>query len=139
MNTKTTLSIGRLLATATLILGVIHDTVTFTPLVKEGLSCLDTENLNAVIYFSLICGTSLILSGIILLLLLNKVCEYPFLRTIFLIIGSFLALNGILSVVCMSDNAFAWTAMLLNLGMLGISIKLNISSKNRVSNNIKKI
>jgi hypothetical protein len=133
MKTNTFFSIAKSLAIAILVLGIIHDIATFTPLIKEGLSSLNTENLNAVTYFSLICGTSLILCGIVLLLLLNKVSEYPFLRPIVLIIVGFLALNGILSVIFMFQNPFAWITMLLNLGMFGITVKLKSTKYKQVN------
>lgn len=121
MKTKTLFSIGKSLAIAILVLGVIHDVATFTPMMKGGL--------NAVTYFSLICGTSLILCGIVLLQLLKKVSEYSFLQPTILLIGCFLALNGILATICMLDNPFAWIALLLNLSMFVIILKLKVSLK----------
>lgn len=117
MKEKTTLFIGKLLAIGILTLGIIHDAATFTPLIKDGLSRLDNENLNAVTYISLMCGTSLILCGIILLQLLEKVSKHPFLQPTVLAIGIFLISNGFLSVFYMPNNPFAWIALLLNSGM----------------------
>jgi hypothetical protein len=128
MKIHSLLSIGKSLAIAILALGIIHDMATFTPLIKSGLNRLDAENLNAVTYFSLMCGTSLIVSGIILLQLLKKVDQYPFLKPTLLCIGGFLALNGILSVVCMFNNPFAWIVLFLNLSMFALIIKLKTGS-----------
>lgn len=120
MKTKTLFSIGKSLAIAILVLGVIHDVATFT-MMKGGL--------DAVTYFSLICGTSLILCGIILLQLFEKVSEYSFLQPTILLIGTFLALNGILATICMLDNPFAWIALLLNLSMFVLILKLKLALK----------
>lgn len=124
MKTKHLISAGKILSYAILILGIIHNIATFTPLIQEGLTCLDQGNLNAMIYMSLICGSSLILSGLVLIMLLRKVEEYRFLTSIILAIGVFLGLNGILSVVYMFDNPFAWISFVLSMGMFIISLGL---------------
>ena len=126
MKTKTIINSGKILAIAILILGVIHDVATFTPLIKGELSCLSPANLNAMLYMSLICGTSLILSGILIYMLLKKVKEFVFLTTIILIIAIFLAINGMLAVLFMLDNPFAWITLILNLSLLVISVRLKI-------------
>jgi len=41
MKTKKLISIGKTLAIAIIILGVIHDAATYSPLIKGGLSCVD--------------------------------------------------------------------------------------------------
>jgi hypothetical protein len=131
MKTNKLISLGKIFAIAILILGIIHDIATFTPLIKGGLACLTPGDLNAMIYMSLICGTSFILSGLILVLLLKKVEQFVFLSTPILLIGVFLAISGIFSIVYMFDNPFAWIALLLNLSMfiLTIGLKLKLDSK----------
>jgi hypothetical protein len=131
MKTNKLISLGKIFAIAILILGVIHDVATFTPLIKGGLACLTPGDLNAMIYMSLICGTSFILSGLVLLLLLKKVEQFSFLTSTILLIGVFLALSGILSVVYMFDNPFAWLALLLNLIMFVITIGLKMKLVNK--------
>lgn len=115
---------GKFIAFAILILGIIHDIATFSPLIQDGLTCLTPDSLNAMIYMSLMCGASLVLCGILLLIMLRKVEQMMFFGLPMLVIGIFLALNGILSVIFMFDNPFAWVALLLNLTMFGITIKL---------------
>jgi len=131
MKTNKLISLGKIFAIAILILGIIHDIATFTPLIKGGLACLTPGDLNAMIYMSLICGTSLILAGLVLILLLKKVEQFVFLSSTILLIGVFLALSGILSVVYMFDNPFAWLALLLNLIMFGITIGLKMKLDNK--------
>lgn len=130
MKTNKLISLGKLFAIAILILGIIHDIATFTPLIKGGLACLNPGNLNAMIYMSLICGTSFILSGLILVLLLKKVEQFNFLSLTILLIGVFLALSGILAVVYMFNNPFAWLALILNLSMFILTIGLKMKLDN---------
>ena len=124
MKTNKLISIGKAFAIAVLILGIIHDIATFTPLIKTGLECLSPADLNAIIYMSLMCGTSFIISGIVLILLLRKLEQIRFLTSIIMAIGIFLALAGILSIVFMFDNPFAWASLLLNVSVLLIATAL---------------
>ena len=124
MKTNKLTSLGKAFAIAILILGIIHDIATFTPLIKTGLECLSPADLNAIIYMSLMCGTSFIISGIVLILLLRKLEQNPFLTSIIMAIGIFLALAGILSIVFMFDNPFAWASLLLNVSVLLIATAL---------------
>lgn len=124
MKTNKLISLGKAFAIAVLILGIIHDIATFTPLIKTGLECLSPADLNAIIYMSLMCGTSFIISGIVLILLLRKLEQNPFLTSIIMAIGIFLALAGILSIVFMFDNPFAWASLLLNVSVLLIATAL---------------
>lgn len=121
--------LGRKVAIAIITLGIIHDVATFTPLITGGLTCLSPNDYNAMIYMSLICGTSFILSGTILIILLKKVEEFTFLSSTILLIGGFLAASGILSTIYMYGNPFAWIALVLNLSMftltIGLKLKLN--------------
>lgn len=124
MKTNKLISLGKAFAIAVLILGIIHDIATFTPLIKTGLECLSPADLNAIIYMSLMCGTSFIISGIVLILLLRKLEQIRFLTSIIMAIGIFLALAGILSIVFMFDNPFAWASLLLNVNVLLIATAL---------------
>lgn len=124
MKTNKLISLGKAFAIAILILGIIHDIATFTPLIKTGLECLSPADLNAIIYMSLMCGTSFIISGIVLILLLRKLEQIRFLTSIIMAIGIFLALAGILSIVFMFDNPFAWASLLLNVSVLLIATAL---------------
>ena len=124
MKTNKLISLGKTFAIAILILGIIHDIATFTPLIKTGLECLSPADLNAIIYMSLMCGTSFIISGIVLILLLRKLEQIRFLTSIIMAIGIFLALAGILSIVFMFDNPFAWASLLLNVSVLLIATAL---------------
>jgi hypothetical protein len=127
------ISLGKIFAIAILILGIIHDVATFTPIIKGGLVCLSPIDLKAVSYISLICGTSFILSGVLLLLLLKKVEQFVFLTSTVLFIGIFLALSGLLAIVFMHENPFSWIALIINLSTfcLMVGLKMNLDSNKR--------
>jgi len=118
------ISIGKGLSIAIFCLGIIHEIATFTPLMQDGLDCLSKSNFNAVIYNSLICGVFLVLSGWLLLLLLKKIEEHPFVACPILIISIFVLIDGIAAITLMIDNPFAWIVFLLGLSITIISIKL---------------
>lgn len=48
-----------------------------------------------------------------------------------LLIGVFLAISGVLSVVYMFENPFSWMALLLNLSMFFITIGLKLQKASR--------
>jgi hypothetical protein len=129
MKTDKIMFIGKILAFSIAMLGAVHDVATFSPLIQDDLTCLKPEALHAVIYMSLICGTSLILSGIILLILLKSAKKIPSLTHPMLITGIFLFFNGILSVVCMYNNPFAWIALLLNTAIFLVTLALRSKLK----------
>lgn len=124
------ISAGKITGVLIIILGLIHDIATFTPLIQDGLECLSTGNFNAMTYMSLICGTSLILSGSLIIILLNKVKEFTWLNFPILLISCFLLLNGILSVLYMSNNPFAWLTFLLCSVMFLITLLLRKGGRN---------
>lgn len=121
MKSSKIIKIGRPIAMAVLVLGIIHNVATFTPLITEGLACLDQMNLKAMTYMSLMCGTSLILSGALLLAMLKKTAPINQFRVPILIVGVFLAINGILAVVYMPENPFALLALILCMAMFYIT------------------
>ena len=125
---------GKSVAIAIAILGVIHNVATFSPIIKGALSCLPLNDFNSVLYMSLMCGSALIISGLVLYILLNKLLNYPFLITPIMILGIFLAFNGICIIVFMGNlfaNPFALIGVLLNLFMFLITATLAISLKRK--------
>lgn len=124
MKTTTYIYLGKIIAVLILIMGIIHVAATFTPLIQNGLECLSEESLKAMTYMSLMCGTFLMLGGLTLIVLLRKIIQYPFLNTPILIISTFLYIGGILSVIYMFANPFAWIVFVLNIIMFVIALTL---------------
>jgi hypothetical protein len=116
-------STSKILCIAIICLGIIHEIATFTPLIQDGLECLPKSNFNAMIYMSLVCGASLILSGWLLLLLLNRNKTHAFLAFPISLISIFTLINGIGAIVLMVDNPFAWIVFGAGLSIMIITIK----------------
>ena len=113
MSTDKTIGTGRCTAIGVALMGVIHTIATFTPLIQSGLECLPRQEHNAVLYFSLICGISLILSGLLFFLLITKIKQYPFLLPCLAIIAAFVFIDGILAVSFMPAMPSAWIVLVL--------------------------
>lgn len=124
MKTTVYISFGKIIAAVILIMGIIHVAATFTPLIQNGLECLSEDSLKAMTYMSLMCGTFLMLGGLTLIILLRKIIQYPFLNSPVFIISTFLYIGGILSVIYMFDNPFAWIVFVLNIIMFVIALTL---------------
>lgn len=123
MRTKL-VSIVKILSVIIMCIGTIHEVATYTPLIQDGLECLSEDNHKAMMYMSLMCGASLILSGGLLLLLLKKIEIYSFLACPILVISVFVLMNGILSIIFMFENPFAWMVFALGLTITVVSLKL---------------
>lgn len=123
MSTKL-ITIGKYTSIAIIALGAIHIVATFTPLIQEGLECLSKGNLHPIIYMSLICGGALILSGLLIVMLLKKLEQAHFLYYPILTLSFFIFVDGVLSVVYMYDNPFAWLVLLFGLFIVVLSLKI---------------
>src|SRR5512147_2249770 len=97
------IKIGKLVALAIAILGMIHNIATFTPIIKGSLLCLPESEMKFMLYANLMCGSFFIISGIVLFVLLKRLEEYPFLINPIFFIVAFLLLSGIL-LLAFSDN-----------------------------------
>lgn len=115
---------GKWIAAGLLIMGVIHNVATFTPLIQNSLVSLSSDVARVFICFSLATGTSLTFCGILLFALLNRLKRYPFIITPVLVTGLFLFVFGILSLCFMPDNPFAWIVAALCIVMFGIALRL---------------
>lgn len=127
---------GKIIAVLIAILGIIHVGATFSPMIAGELGCLDAGMYDAMIYMiymSLMCGTLLILCGLLLFLMLGKMQEIPYMKKLSLIVSIFSNINGVLSVIYMYDNPFAWAVFVLGLAMFVIVLLLR--NKNLKQNN----
>jgi hypothetical protein len=117
---ETIIKISKSFAIATLGLGIIHVIATYTPVIQDAemIGSLQPDSLKVYVFFSLFCGGFLILGGLISWMLLKKLAQFQFLILPILTISVFCAVEGILSVVYMFDNPFAWVTLLLEVGNL---------------------
>lgn len=102
-----------ILAIAVAVMGGVHIVATFTPLISGGLEVLPQARQNAMIYMSLMCGVLLIVCGLLVSLLHNRVKEHSFLRLPYRIILVALVVDGITAVGFMSHNPFAWVVFII--------------------------
>ena len=100
-------------AIAIAVMGVIHIIVTFTPLISDGLQLLPEAKQQAMTYMSLMCGTLLIVCGLLVAMLHGKVRRHSFLRVPFTIIIIALVIDGIAAIGFMTHNPFAWAVAVL--------------------------
>jgi len=120
---------GRVLAVLTIVIGGVHEAMTFHPMIAEGFTGLDTAWRQTFTYFSLGCGGMLLLSGVLFLMLLRRAERHAFLAAPLVSIGVFAAVNGVLAVRFMLDNPFAWVVLGLGFGLLLTA--MGIRSKHR--------
>ncbi len=102
-----------ILAIAIAVMGVVHIIATFTPLIGGGLEQLPLDTRKAMTYMSLMCGTLLVVCGLLVSLLHGKVHEHSFLRVPFTIIIIALVIDGIAAIGFMTHNPFAWAVAVL--------------------------
>ena len=103
----------RMIAMAIATMGVIHIAATFTPLINGGLEVLSSAKQQAITYMSLMCGMLLIVCGLLIVMLHEKVKEHPFLRRPYIFIYGALSIDGISAVAFMPHNPFAWLVLIL--------------------------
>lgn len=107
-----TLSIGIML------MGLIHIIATFTPLIADKLALLPEGAQDAFTYFSLMCGTLLVLGGGVTYTLADKVAEHSFMRKPYFLAVVILTVSGILAGYFMPHNPFAWIIFSLTICLM---------------------
>lgn len=116
--------IGRILAILTIVIGIVHEVMTFHPMIAEGLQGLDAAWRGTFTYFSLGCGGMVVLCGVLFLMLLGRVERHTFLVAPLVAIGVFASANGVLAVYFMLDNPFAWIVATLGIGLLLVAMAI---------------
>ncbi len=111
------ITIGRILAILTILIGIVHEVMTFHPMIAEGFTGLESVWQQTFTYFSLGCGGLLILCGVLFLMLLGRVERHEFLVAPLVVIGLFALADGILATIFMLSNPFAWVVLALGIGL----------------------
>lgn len=117
------LHIVKSLSILVIAMGMIHEIATFTPMMASKFAALDEAARAANTYFSLMCGAMLIIGGVIVHGLWGKVREHSFVRTPLAIVLVALAVDGVLAVLFMPHNPFAWAVCVLT-SLLAIVAKI---------------
>lgn len=105
------------LSAGIVLMGVIHIIATFTSRIANLLAPLSEGAQNSFTYMSLMCGALLVLGGTLVFMLAEKLSNHPFLLTPFLHILMILAIDGILAVIFMPHNPFAWIIFCLTVSL----------------------
>lgn len=111
-------NITKALSIGIMLMGMVHIVATFTPLISAKLALLPDSTQDAFTYFSLMCGVLLVLGGVVTYTLSEKVIEYAFVRTPYILALAILNIDGILAIRYMSYNPFAWIIFVLAIGLL---------------------
>ncbi len=111
-------SITKTLSIGVVLMGLIHIGATFSPLIAGKLVMLPEGAQGAFTYFSLMCGTLLVLGGSVAFSLSGKMADYPFIRKPYIMTIAVLSVAGILAVCFMSRNPFAWIIFALTMGLM---------------------
>lgn len=98
-------------------MGMVHITATFTPLIADKLALLPDSAQDAFTYFSLMCGTLLVLGGGIIFTLSGKIKEHAFAQKPYMLALAILNADGILAVCYMHHNPCAWIILALTMGV----------------------
>ncbi|MDO4497461.1 MAG: hypothetical protein Q4B58_06515 [Bacteroidales bacterium] len=117
MKTKKYLAIG--LA----VMGLVHIAATFTPVIAGKLEPLAESGQLAFTYMSLMCGALLVLGGMIIFMLADKLKEASFLSKPIRLTEAILVIDGILAACMMPANPCAWVILLLALPLPFIGYK----------------
>lgn len=115
-------NVTKVLSIGIMLMGIIHMAATFTPLIGAKLALLPKGTNDAFTYFSLMCGTLLILGGGIVYTLAEKVAEHPFVRKPYIFTLMVLSMDGVLAVCYMRHNPFAWIILALTICLLFANI-----------------
>ena len=107
----------RALSIGIMLMGLIHIVATFTPLIADKLAMLPEEAEDAFTYFSLACGTLLIMGGGVTFDLSGKVKEHHHVRRLYIFVLAILAIDGVLAVCFMPHNPCAWIIFALTVGL----------------------
>lgn len=114
--------ITKVLSIGVMLMGIVNITATFTPLIADNLKLLPYGAQAAFTYFSLMCGTLLILGGFITYSLSGKIAEHSFVRNAYILALAILNIAGILAVCYMRHNPFAWVIFILTIGLMAANV-----------------
>ena len=115
-------NITKALSIGIMLMGAIHIAATFIPLIADKLAMLPDSAQDAFTYFSLMCGTLLILGGGVTYTMSGKIKEYAFTHKPYMFALAILNVDGILAVCYMRNNPFAWIIFALTMILLFVNV-----------------
>ncbi|MDO4948930.1 MAG: hypothetical protein Q4E55_01995 [Bacteroidales bacterium] len=113
-------TLSKLLSAGLMLMGIVHVSATFSPIIASKLEMLDEAGRRAFTYMSLMCGTLLVVGGMVAYMLSDKIKEFGFLRKPYLFVLSTCCVDGLLAVIYMPHNPCAWVILALSIPLLAI-------------------
>lgn len=113
---------SKVLSIGTMLMGIVHIAATFTPLIAGNLALLSGGAQGAFTYFSLACGALLIMGGSVTYMLSELMKQCPSVRKPYVLVLIILVMDGVLAVVYMPHNPFAWMIFALTVGLMTANI-----------------
>jgi hypothetical protein len=103
-----------IVAIIVILLGIIHNIATFTPIIETGFECVSAENHMTLVFFSLGTGSATLMSGLMLILLGKALREgAKKIRGAMHLTVFFLLFIAGVAVICGTKNPFAYIMLLL--------------------------
>ena len=133
MHQPNIISAGKMMAYVLTLFGIMQCGATFAPYFQEGIAGLEPELFRNMLFYSFMCGGVLIISGVLLTVMFGKAAKSPDFGSPILILGTFVAIYGILSVAFMYRNPFSWMIAILCLAIFidALCLKLSIDQNKK--------
>jgi len=97
-----------------ILLGIIHNIATFTPIIETGFECVPAESHLTLVFFSLGTGTATLMSGILIIMLGNAIkAGAKKVRGALHLTVSFLLFISVVAVICGTKNPFAYIMLII--------------------------
>ncbi len=119
MNKPFYFTCNTIVAVIVILLGIIHNIATFTPIIEEGFECVPAEAHQTLVFFSLGTGTATLLSGFLLLVLGNAIKSGgKKVKGALYLTVSFLLFIAAVAVICGTKNPFAYIMLIIGIAEL---------------------
>lgn len=119
MNKPFYFTCNTIVAVIVILLGIIHNIATFTPIIEEGFECVPAEAHQTLVFFSLGTGTATLLCGLLLLVLGNAIkAGAKKVKGALNLTVSFLLFIAAVAVICGTKNPFAYIMLIIGIAEL---------------------
>jgi hypothetical protein len=114
-----------IVAVIVILLGIIHNIATFTPIIESGFECVSADNHMTLVFFSLGTGSATLMSGLMLFLLGKALKDgaKKIMGAMHLTVYFLLFIAGV-AVICGTKNPFAYIMLIIAVSELIIVFNL---------------
>ena len=125
MNKPFYFTCNTIIAAIVILLGIIHNIATFTPIIEAGFECEPAEAHMTLVFFSLGTGTATLLSGLLLLVLGKAIkAGAKKVKGALNLTVSFLLFIAVVAVICGTKNPFAYIMLIIGIAELIVVFNL---------------